>query len=514
MLSLLLALAALIALYWTFRYGGLAIDGDATRLVLAAEGTYLEGELAPQRAAYHAGYGYPAHLAFLGAVTGLDVRELQLGAGLWLVVLTVVVFVCYRELLGNTVTALLASALLLVQPDFLFYILRGSHEKLTWLCMVLMIWLVARSYRKDNKPFYLVVYVVGFYLVFWAMMSTNAYFGSTFLATLVLSFVIGGALNGWGAGRRTPSHWDWKFIQRFAIMGLACAVIVFVSVTYVYGPALDYYRTLGDILDRLGLLLLGGEPLARPYRSVEAAWRDPIIYLALIIPQFLIMACSFAGWMLLAWRRVRKGPDSASPSLWFLWFMCTGYAIQLCVGIVLDYAGLLGSNLQLRLFPAFTLVATPLAAYVLVEGYRRLGISRRTLVLVLGAFMAYALPACLLKVSNDPAVSNLWIFYSPAERQAHWWADQHLEGTEIWVDTWPHQHDAILFLKGYSWATNNRYRSGSGETASPHVLMSQGTRLQANRVPSYLPSTNGRNLVYENGDVQLFHRRPVTPYQR
>jgi hypothetical protein len=297
-------------------------------------------------------------------------------------------------------------------------------------------------------------------------------------------------------------------------MGFACAAIAYLSVTYVYGPALDYYRTLGDILDRLGLLLLGGELLARPYRGVEAAWRDPLIYLALIIPQFLIIAFSLVGWLLLAWRRARKTPGSLAPSVWFLWFLCTGYAIQLSVGVALDFAGLLGSNLQLRLFPAFTLVATPLAAYALVQGYRRLGISKRAFALLLGAFMAYALPACLLKVSNDPAVSNLWIFYSPTERQAHWWADQHLQDTEIWVDTWPHQHDVILFLKGYSWTSTNRYRTGSGETATPYVLVSQGTRLQANRVPSFLPSTTGRNLVYENGDVQLFHRRPITPYQR
>ena len=57
MVGMLLGLAALMALYWILRYGGLAIEGDAVRLSLAAEGTLVEGRLVPQR------MQYPAHSA-------------------------------------------------------------------------------------------------------------------------------------------------------------------------------------------------------------------------------------------------------------------------------------------------------------------------------------------------------------------------------------------------------------------------------------------------------------------
>lgn len=511
MLGLLLALAAMVALYSILRYGVPAMEGDAARMTLAAEGAFLEGQIVPQYHSYQAGYGYPVSLAFLSAVTGVDVQHLQQGASLWLLVFILVVFVCYRELVGDTVTALLAAALLLIQPDFLFYILRGSHEKLTWFCMMASLWCIARSYRHRQSLGQVAIYIGCFYLLVWAMIASSVYFASTFLAALGLSFALGGVLLFWRKRDESPYG---TFILRFGVAGLAGVVMIFLFITYVYGPAFAYYHTLDNIFDRLGVLLFGAEPLARPYSAMASAWRGPLAYVALVVPQFLVVASAFGGWLLFARRWNRPVATASAQSMWLLWFITTGYASLLALGVLLDFAGLLSSNLQLRLFPPFALVFTPWAASALLHLSRRLRFPRWAFALALGLVLVWAVPAALFKATNDPAFSNLWIFHLPSEQMALDWTDQHLQDSEVWVDTWPHQFDVMIFNKGYSWVSTNHFQFGYGDTAARHVLISQSTRLPANRQLLPLPSTTDHNTVYDSGDVQLHYRRPRTPYQR
>ncbi len=60
LLTLLLAFASLLALYWLIRYGGPIVYGDGTRLTLPAEGIIVEGNLIPKLHSYNSGYEYPA----------------------------------------------------------------------------------------------------------------------------------------------------------------------------------------------------------------------------------------------------------------------------------------------------------------------------------------------------------------------------------------------------------------------------------------------------------------------
>src|SRR3954453_16800085 len=97
-LVLLLSLVLLVGAYWVLRYAGLSIEGDATRLTQAADGTRQVGRLVHSES-YSNAFGYPALLAFTADVTGLQVQTLQIAGSLWLAVVALVAYLAYREFL-------------------------------------------------------------------------------------------------------------------------------------------------------------------------------------------------------------------------------------------------------------------------------------------------------------------------------------------------------------------------------------------------------------------------------
>jgi hypothetical protein len=121
----------------------------------------------------------------------------------------------------------------------------------------------------------------------------------------------------------------------------------------------------------------------------------------------------------------------------------------------------------------------------------------------------------VLKVTNDPLVSNLWLFYSPAEEKAMVWTDENVENSSVLVDVWPHLFNVLQFEKGYTWTGSNSYEFLNPDApAPPYILVSERVRLEAVRKDIVLPATIDRNRVFDNGAVRLYHRRPLTPYQR
>jgi len=504
----------LVAIYWTLRYGGWAIEGDATRVTISAEGILSEGSLI-NRTSYLSGYTYPAALAFLSHITGASLPSVQLNTGFWLAVMSLVAFVCYRELLGHRAIAALAALLLLIQPDFLFYVLRSSHEKVLWLCALLLLFLLVRSYRFANDLRQLGVFILFFYFIFWAMVATNVFLASTFLVALAFSFA-GGTILSVGE-MRAPQRAlrdDSRLPHRLFMISLAGFILVFIFITYIYEPAYHYFHMLNDLIDRLSALALGAQP-ADPYSYTRAAWRDPVVFLLLTVVQWLIAISSAIAWITQGLRIVggRAKRPTAGESL--LWLMYAGFSVQLLMSIVVDFAGFLSANLQMRLFTPFTIISSPLAARLWGQVYHKLHSQlKRKFAWAAAGVVALGICTSLLKITHDPGVGNYWIFYSPAELKATQWADQHLRYSRIWTDIWSHQRDVLGFWQGYAWSSTNTYEFGRRIEPAPYVMISHLTRLEASRLEISLPSTVNYNRVYDSGKTQLYHRRPRTPYQR
>ena len=512
LLTLLLAFASLLALYWLIRYGGPIVDGDGTRLTLPAEGIIVEGNLIPKLHSYNSGYEYPALLALLSQLSGSSVRLIQLNSAVWILVLSLVAFVVYRELLENDRIALLAVVILLLLPDFLFYILRGSHEKITWFFALLLLYLLSRSYRSIHDLPRLIIYTCLFYLVLGAMVANNTFFASTFIAALGLSFAGGILLRRWSHFRDRRPDLNKKYLQRMFLISLAGLVAVFAFIAFIYPPAENYLRELSNAADRISSLFFGAEParVQSGYRYLQTAWRSPWIYSVLSGAQWIFVLISLVAWLLQGLRLPKLNYKR-----WLVWLMYGGFLFILGLAYILDLAGFMNENLRMRVFTPFTLFVSPLAAVFIYHIFQDLGLGwRKIAILLLLILFSWAAVATSLKATIDPIVGNIWIFYSPPELNSMEWVDEHVTNQRIWVDIYPHQVDVLTFWKGYNWTSTNTYEDRRPSLTAPYILISRLTRLQANRSTLSTPSTAQHNQVYHNGDVRLFQRRPQTPYQR
>lgn len=506
MLLVLLGFVFLMGVYWSLRFAGLVMDVDASRVTVAADGMLATGKMM-YPGNYHAGYGFSAVLAFVSAVTGLSLQGIQLGSALWLVAVALAAFVAYREMLGGSRLAVFAAFLLFIQPDFLFYILRASHEKTTWLYALLLLFLAVRSYRYAGQPFRQLAFILLFYLVFFALASTNTFFASSFAAALLISFAGGWLLNRWSL--HLGNAGELVLHRRLIITAISGLLIVFIMMQYIYPPSRNLYFALYDMTGKTSALMLGAQP-AQPYNYVEQAWISPTIYLALTSAQWLINILAFVFWGI---KLLKMDLNNRSHRL--LWLIYTAFGVQLAASLVIDLSGSLSANLQVRQFTPFTLLSSPLAALALVTTWEQVANSWKRVLRPAAALLAVAAASMtMLKVTNDPLLGNQWMFYTPGERQAVNWTDQVVHGKYVLIDTTEDLYNIVSFWEGYDWKPGNTYFYGYNQWSAPYALVSRLTYLRANRSGLVLQIPSDQNQVYDNGTTQVLHRKAVTPYQR
>jgi hypothetical protein len=342
------------------------MDVDSARMTLSADALMQSSQLAgPGRYAH--GYEYPALIAFTSLLSGISVQWLQLNSSFWLVVIVLTAFITYREILASPLAGMLAALLLLLQPDFLFYVLRPSHEKLTWEFALLLIFLLIRSSRKHADLRQLAVTVILFYFLFWGMITSNVYFASTFALALLIGVIGGRSFNILRNRGKSGDPHQMFFMRRQALVVVACLILVYVFINYAYPPALTAYRLVGDMLDRLTLLFLGGQPVEAPasYGALESGWVSQPLYLALTGFQWLIVFLGICSWFAeirsLSWARSIAG--------------CFGgfsaFSVLLALGMLMDFRAIC-KRTQLRMFTPFLLLSCPMAALLLSRTLQKL----------------------------------------------------------------------------------------------------------------------------------------------
>jgi hypothetical protein len=518
-LCLLISLALVVATFWITRFGpGGAVEGDSVNLTLATQGVYHEQVLVPHADVYGAGFGYPVVLATSANVSGLLVDGIQTLAPLWLVVVAITALAAYRELNRSWGLGILSVILLLSMPDILFYLLRGSHEKLTWTYSLLILFAVARSYRFASTPPLFVQLILLQYFLFLGMATTSVYFATTLLFGFLTCAVIGSGgarlLRLGGTEPVAPGQF-----ARFLLIAASSAVIVFVVMNYLYPPAASSLLTFRDARDKVLALLFGASEAREPYKNLGRDWMSFQAYLALVLSELLVVLAAASEWLLTARDVIRRGLGRLDPRDRLAFLLFAGYAIQTAVGVLLDFSGFLGLNLQVRLFPALAIVSAPLAARLIFRAFRapplaRLARSPAPAVAI--ALLTGGLGiAGMLKSSNEPLLSNLWLFEPYSDQVALRWIDARLEYRRVWIDIWAQARDALRLEHGYGSVPRNVYlvRPELEPTAS-HVVLSLATVREAARRGVAVPATARENLIYDNGEVRSYHRVPRTPFQR
>jgi hypothetical protein len=573
------ALILCAAIY--LRYNGAWAEGDTAVLTRAGRAVLDQGTITPDRYAYNNGFAYPTLLAFLASVTGLPIRELQTTVLPWLMVaLALMAFAAFRAVTGSARAGAIAASLLLVQPDFLFVVQRGSHEKTTWIYVLALLFALITSLGQRRHGA-VAPYVVVFYLCGFALICTNAFFGSSFTTVILLSL-----LGGYVVSRRFFRVFASKrLLPRLGYVFLVFTALFYVVVFFVYPPAETNLANLGRLVDRMAALYLNVDTkleervttatnvranadvstssrTTSPYAVISLGWTSPQVFFFLTIFTWLMIIATVFAWLVLAVTFVRRGVLHREVPLFLIWAFAATAALQIVASIGSDFAGAATSNLQLRLFPLFTVFAIPLLVSTLTH-YRippRSKVLRRTAIALgllltivvtnafpvativaipgvlvalylllawersqtarrlgsaLGvvAFVYFAL-AAVLKATSDPLVSNKWFFYSGAEARGLRWGDEHLTRTYVWDDFDERLGAAsILLVPDSPLIPLRAFWTRSRDETVRYRFVSDITADRATRVRGVLPDVRGDDRIYDNGTVQITHRVPHTPYQ-
>ena len=521
LLSLLFLGVSLYAMgvgtYFILRFAGHWNEGDTARLSQAVKYIHHMGRLVPDAPGpiYPYGPTYPALSTFLLEITNTSPPTLMLHVyPLTVALIAFIGFALYRVLTGDASVALLATLFLYLQPDFLWVTFRGSHEKVTWSLVLLAFLLLARSFTARGRIEKLVRFVLLFYLVAFALIATNVFFASSFIAALSLGFLGGSLLFALRETRKTWGPESKPQVRRLLYVTSSCCALLYLVIFHVYPPANSTFRTLRTLLERLVALLLNIEMPFNPYEYVIVTWPNPWIYIALTLFNYMILLISFAVWVGGLMHFLKEGYSRLELPRFFLWLMYSAFALQLAMSVIMDRTGVAGGNFQVRLFTPMMLMAIPLASMGVLRAWSWLKPRpwRKAVVALAILLVSWFSLAALMKATNEPTLSNRWIFRTQAEQEAGAWIKRHIASAKIWVgmderllsamefSLYPHEG---LFFDGWSIEPGTRY-----------FLLSTFERLKYARLKHPLPYFEEENKVYDNGEVQLYHRRPRTPYQR
>jgi hypothetical protein len=475
-----------------------------------------------QRAPYGNGLTFQAISIFFIETSGISMQDLQLFVYPSLAaLLPIAAFIFYRVLTGNTITALFATLLLFVQPDFLFGTWRGSHEKFTWFLTLLLLFAITRSFLLLPNRQSLFPTMIAFYFLSFSFISTNAFFASSFVAALALSFIGGLVWLRLRRGlRRQLAREVSANIWRLLFITLVCGILLYLFFFFIYPPALSLLRTLGNLAEGLSALFLATNKDSVPeavnaYDYVTGAYVDPWVFLILSGFSFALTGFSGLVWLsgvprYLFQRNISK---EDLPRI-LLWLIYAGFAFQLVLSVFADRVGTVGANVQVRLFTPMALISVPLAAigiHGIIKRLRPPHLQKGAILLSAPLLMFVSILA-VLKMSNDPLVSNNWIFTTEPERRSAEWLIGNSEDSIVWEGRTLRQRYYLPFYDPQ--IATEYFRAGPIPATTRYYLSSELERAMWSRNDQPTPYLEDEQLIYDNGQVQVYYRRPFTPYQR
>ena len=501
----------LIGIYSTARFGGHWAEADSGTFALYIRDMLSAGRLIPDgRAAYPNGYAFQAISVMIISMTGMHVAALQQVAYPLLAALLVLpAWLAFRELTGSERGAALATMLLLTQPEFLFVVLRSSHEKFTRVLMLLCLFWLVRSFKLRDRPWPFAVHVGLFYLCTFAFIASNNLLAHSFIVAIASALIAGWLIEWRSSAKAQQSD---RLTQRLRYVVIICLGLVYVFTFYAYLPAQHDLLVLQNIWQRLAALLLDVQSQAtNSYAQVEAGWVSLPIYFLISIANWVILAASVIIWLRQGWRWLVQRSALPTQEARLLWLFYGAFAIQGGLSIAVDASGVLGSNLQHRLFPSFSIVAVAMVGSALAS-WRPRQFARAISAGVTGAVACVSLLS-VFKATNEPLLSNKWTFYQPGEVTALAWSDRHLHDSIIWTAF--DERLAVAFATTQDVPSNRNHFLGTTQPANARdMLMSDVTRFYSSRMGYTVPVAPDALQIYDNGQAQFYHQRPLTPYQK
>jgi hypothetical protein len=493
----------LVAGYYVLRFHGLWLESDTARITLTIKSIHEGGVLVPERFFYQHGFGYQLVSNALMFTTGLSVYTLQtiLYPFLGIAGINLLSIVFFRQVLHDPRAAALASVLYIFDPFVLFVVLRGSHEKITWLLMMMALVFLYRSIGQPIRR--MTIYVCLFYIVVFAIDTTNVFFGSVFLVAVIFSMTLGFLLSRFWRNDRPPL--PRKDIQRLMYISLSGTILVFIFIAYIYPPALGNLRVLRGVLEQLSALLLSFEIKTLPYEYISYGWINTQTYVLLSAWTWIVIFISLPIWLHQG-IRILRGKTAPGMAENLSWMMYTGFAIQIAVSIVVDLSGALSGNMQLRIFPCFTIMAIVLIIRFLMSNMPSLQANpglRRLILAMCGILSVWFTMASALKATNDPFLSNKWSVYTPKEVAGVRWMDAHLERAKIWSGVDERLYMLFIDFLQLESQKENSFQFGKFKSDVQFFLSTDLDHLRSARLGMNVPPVDYWDRIYDNGDARI-----------
>lgn len=518
-MDVLLLMAALLflALYAILRYGGLWSENDTGAFLGFTKNIIENEQLTPDKGLYANGYGYQSLLVFLYHLTDVDLTILQtFGASLFSIWIVLPAWLLYRELTDSFRGATLATVILLIQPEFLFpLLLRGSHEKFTRGLMLFGLYILLRSLRSKQRTARFASFVLVFYLVIYGITTFNNLFATSYISALAIAliFIVASLTKSrWTFIRNQPPALN-HVVRRLLSTIMISLCVAFLFTFYAYSPAQQQIRLLHSVWDKLAALFLEvtktGSALANPYGVITGGWIAQPVYLLVSLASWLLLMISIPLWLWQSWQLIKGERQFDKPNDLLLWAFYGTFSFFVFLSIIVDLSGAIAGNLQLRMFPSFAMFAAPLIAKWLIESPRLFGnrLVRNGVVLGIGVLAILS----VFKATNEPLLSNKWLFYASSEIKALDWAEKTLPDRAIWAG-----YDERLFsaAKMYDRLHDIKIDKEGIASDTQNILISDIIRARRTRLNAPWMVEPDSYMTYDNGHTQIYHLRPQTPYQK
>lgn len=510
-LLVMVGLAFILALYAVARFGSWWSEPDTTTITSHLLFNFRDARLVPEGIVYPLGYGYQALAMFVIQTTGISLGSFQSILALLLMAwLVVPAWLAFRELVHSELAASLAVLILLAQPEFLFPLLRGTHEKFTRGLMFICIYLLLRSLRARSLR-QIIAFIACFYLSTYALIAFNIFMATSFILAVVLALMLMWLIGLWLPANRERGQ---QLTRKLLYVSLSSLVIAFLFMFYAYPPAAKQILVLRDVWDRMAFMFLQiEETTSSPYQVISTGWISRSVYLLVTLANWLLLGLTLPIWLRQAYTWFIKRKVAPAQHELALWAFYAAFGFLGFVSIFVDLSGAIASNLQHRIFPTFAMVAAPLAGLWLASANR--GASFRGRIFKIGASISLAslMFLAVLKATNEPLLSNYWSFSTPGESASIDWAQQALYGHNLWTGL-DGRVSNEYFMDHTSQPQILQLDPFKPESSTHDYLVSDITRLYALRTSQQLPILYDSLITYDNGAAQIYHRRPVTPFQK
>lgn len=523
----LLLYVGLSYLYLIVRFNGLFIETDTanqTRVIYSASqsNSVLEADWP-----YSNGYLYTAISVFLLDITGIPLQMLQIVVyPLITTGLVLIAVATYRIYVRSHALAALAALLLFLQPDFLFVTWRGTHERFTWAMLLLLMFVIGKLFLQRHDVKNLSRYLLLFYAFAFAFSSANTFFASSYIVGLLLAFTGGYVLVLLRRYWRNREERVNLQMQQLLYLAFSALILLYIFVFFLYDPALEGLKAVKHLLDKLAMVLMGAEEAFNPYESIAGTnWVGGGLYLLLTSFTWAVLLSAVGVWFLqLRDFLTRKHLSTSYGPRLFLWLAFGAYCAQMIVAIIADRSDALTGNMQVRVFTVVVLFAIPTAVSGLANALRK-GLDylsqRKRLQLLAAALAAVAVSGASLtavwKASIEPLVGNKFLFTSIAENEAGDWLIDHIaSGTRAWTGL----DERVMVSMYFQHVASLDYDTGPFRLmpepleGTQYFMFSDVERLRWERMGRPRLYLNDKNQVYDNGTVQIYHRRPETIFQR